>query len=90
MTRREKQYKDSAQLIAFGWIGIFLTCVVLQVTTRSHKDVGEAVTNPITEEGNTIGTYPSHKEAPDPTGTTQGYTDEWVMWIGGDNDTIWE
>ena len=93
MTRRERQYKDSAQLTAWATIGIIAIMIVLVMTDGSHKDVGEAVpaepadTNPAhgPVSNYEVGDTPGGEDT-DPT----SYTDEEVMWIGGDGDTIWE
>ena len=90
MTRRERQYKDSAQLTAWATIGIIAIMIVLVMTDGSHKDVGEAVpadTNPA------HGPVSNYEVGDTPGGEDMdltSYTDEEVMWIGGDGDTIWE
>tara|TARA_R110001632_G_scaffold85794_1_gene187988 strand:- start:198 stop:572 length:375 start_codon:yes stop_codon:yes gene_type:complete len=46
MTKKERQYKDSAQLSAWALIGILAIMIALVMTDGSHKNVGEAVANP--------------------------------------------
>lgn len=49
MTRREQQYKDSAQLTFYGFIGIAAIVIVMCMTGGSPKNTGEAVANPALE-----------------------------------------
>jgi len=46
MTRREQQYKDSAQLTLYAWIGIMAVVIMIVMTDGADENVGEAVANP--------------------------------------------
>ena len=50
MTKKERQYRDSAQLSAWAMIGILAIMIALVMTDGSHKNVGEAVANPALED----------------------------------------
>ena len=71
MTNRERQYKDSAQLTFYGFIGIIAVVIAIVMTGGSPKDNGEEV--PVVEMADTnliLYNEPS-KEDTDWTDTTQ-------------------
>ena len=101
-SKREKQYKDSAQLsfssdknkilfYSFTMIGAVLIAVVM--TGGSHKNTEEVIPTEMADTNHTLYNE-GGKEDIDWTGTTQDidntYPDEHVMWISGEGDTIWE
>jgi hypothetical protein len=99
MDNRERQYRDSAQLTAWGMMGIIAVVIVMVMTGGSDKNTGEvglaemADTNH-TLEADSIDQYMRDWYERLDTNSNGDIddteSDEYRMWITGDGDTIWE
>ena len=89
--KRKDQIKFSTQMIVMACIGVIITFSIATMLYYAFP-VNE---NTESMEGPPNNYWvPTNKESDDWSGTTQDVdtlsSDEDVMWIGGNNDTIWE
>ena len=96
--KKNKKYEDSARATFLGFCGIVTIILFLVITThipgckKFSEEVSEGIKND-PRPANHISNYlpPSHYQQIDTiVDSTLYYSDEDVMWIGGNGDTIWE
>tara|TARA_R110002167_G_scaffold11492_3_gene50445 strand:+ start:1862 stop:2143 length:282 start_codon:yes stop_codon:yes gene_type:complete len=89
--KRKNQLKFITKMLLITLIGVIIILSILKMLYYVFP-INE---NTESMEGPPSNYWvPTNKESEDWTGTTQDidtfYSDEDVMWIGGNNDTIWE
>ncbi len=96
--KKNKKYEDSARATFLGFCGIVIIILFLVITThipgckKFSEEVSEGIKND-PRPANPISNYlpPSHYQQIDTiVDSTLYHSDEDVMWIGGNGDTIWE
>ena len=80
--KEDKKYESAALGSCFGLVGMVVICLGL-IITNYFKGCN------IKPEDTHLQTPTIIEQVEDTIGETQ-YSDEHVMWIGGDGDTIWE
>lgn len=89
--KRNEQVKFSTQMVVMALIGVIITLSILTMIYYVFpiKENTENMEGPPSDYW-----APTNKESDDWSGTTQDAdtlsSDEDVMWIGGNKDTIWE
>tara|TARA_R110002012_G_scaffold287558_2_gene479966 strand:- start:391 stop:654 length:264 start_codon:yes stop_codon:yes gene_type:complete len=85
---KDKKYESAALGSFIGMVGIAIICVVM-ITINYFNSCNTPTTD--TQKQTPTNFYLELDSIPDSRWEGQeGKSDEHVMWIGGDGDTIWE